>query len=745
MAHGPRKVATPQDDAELSGRVAAGSHIPELQDSHRTSVSYGHSGARDDQDDEKQPAPCRGLTQRIYERISRPDDTDQLSAAKYVTAQAAPAFCLLGTVGFLITLGSITALSTGIALALTSQAVLLVYSVASKDMSMQLFELALIGSVLGVICMDWANAAVPGNARIWQFVVLAMDMQLVAGTSNRAQMLTMGATCIWLVTDSVELAYRLGMYDIEGWSRPPEEMFRERTECARPPCATGLGNGALVASIYLFSLIVDFVATRRFSTGQRIERDRVLASIDIASQVAASLVRFDLDEAAAALDQAGGTLPGALQRSFRDLLSNLASYRPYLPQSCLVEGDEDPQEGNEESSCGETPVGSPANERPTRPWSGSSRHQRPSSGSAMSGSTAPSTSTGRFSPPPDDIPLSPLGRSAGRARKSIAGVGRRAHQVLPKRASLLVCNRRGFLGGYGAARPVGQVTIPQLQGFISSEVESFVAATQSLKGVVDLLSADHMFASFSAALHVSSHRVDATRCGAVLTGLAAAEAPRQKVAAQPASPRHALRQSLRVRDARLSCIPLESAEPAVGMRTVAVCSGLAVCGDFGSASAQRFMVIGGLSSALGMMDRLAARWEVPLLTDGLVQDDIQDFWFTRLRKLVVYPKRGNPAPLKLWEVVGERQVGSDDEWMYALEAAAANPWDQYNAVVHKWAAGKVDEALGEVDANGSELGAMDSAPAIALSALQKAIRNELPPVSTASDAGADAGDPYPLV
>eukprot|EP00665_Eupelagonemidae_sp_cell47_P017463 gene17463-biopygen4257 len=56
-------------------------------------------------------------------------------------------------------------------------------------------------------------------------------------------------------------------------------------------------------------------------------------------------------------------------------------------------------------------------------------------------------------------------------------------------------------------------------------------------------------------------------------------------------------------------------------RTAAACCGKALCGDFGSDTQQQFMSIGGISSLLLVVERLAARWDVAALVDAGVHAD----------------------------------------------------------------------------------------------------------------------------
>eukprot|EP00665_Eupelagonemidae_sp_cell47_P017417 gene17417-biopygen4248 len=87
-----------------------------------------------------------------------------------------------------------------------------------------------------------------------------------------------------------------------------------------------------------------------------------------------------------------------------------------------------------------------------------------------------------------------------------------------------------------------------------------------------------------------------------------------------------------------------SSSPMMGRRA---CSGQALCGDFGSAAQQQFMVIGWVSSLVAVTERVATRWGVRVLVDAAVRADVELHWNCRLRDQVVYAKRGAEEPLLL--------------------------------------------------------------------------------------------------
>eukprot|EP00665_Eupelagonemidae_sp_cell47_P013746 gene13746-biopygen10844 len=129
----------------------------------------------------------------------------------------------------------------------------------------------------------------------------------------------------------------------------------------------------------------------------------------------------------------------------------------------------------------------------------------------------------------------------------------------------------------------------------------------------------------------------------------------------------------------------------------AACSGQALCGDFGGTGQLRFMEIGGMSSLIAAMERLATRWGVSALVDDAVQQDASTGWDCRLHEQVVYAKRGGDSPLLLWQVAGERDEGdaadgAAGEWIYSLAAQPPNPWEEYNDAMRWWIAGRSGDA-----------------------------------------------------
>eukprot|EP01062_Namystynia_karyoxenos_P031983 TRINITY_DN23655_c0_g1_i1.p1 TRINITY_DN23655_c0_g1~~TRINITY_DN23655_c0_g1_i1.p1 ORF type:complete len:318 (+),score=40.56 TRINITY_DN23655_c0_g1_i1:74-1027(+) len=184
----------------------------------------------------------------------------------------------------------------------------------------------LCGLAVAVLFIDAKNAAAMYAFRPWAFIVLIMDMCLALNEPKGSQGFIMCLVTTWTVVYSVEMSYRLGLFDIEGFTDTEEIPV---CDCAAPPCAYGT-FGLFVMPPVLAILLGDYFATRGFAEGLRAEQATMRASVEVAELVAGSLAGFDLDAAGNVLVQAGKDLPHPLACSFGRLLHNLASYRPYL-------------------------------------------------------------------------------------------------------------------------------------------------------------------------------------------------------------------------------------------------------------------------------------------------------------------------------------------------------------------------------------------------------------------------------
>eukprot|EP00756_Hemistasia_phaeocysticola_P055705 Hpha_TRINITY_DN31674_c0_g1::TRINITY_DN31674_c0_g1_i1::g.29138::m.29138 len=171
------------------------------------------------------------------------------------------------------------------------------------------------------------------QGRMWAAVVVVLDAGLVYRRHGTVRAI-LGGTLVYVVVVAFESGTRVGLFDWVGDGEVPDVC-----QCSSPPCADGVVAFRMAVSL-LFVLLADFYITRRFATGMEQQLRRTQASVEVAGEVTAALVRYDVDAAEAACRR-GSDLPTALLESYSTLLSNLRSYKAYLPHSVLVPKEEE--------------------------------------------------------------------------------------------------------------------------------------------------------------------------------------------------------------------------------------------------------------------------------------------------------------------------------------------------------------------------------------------------------------------
>eukprot|EP00756_Hemistasia_phaeocysticola_P030157 Hpha_TRINITY_DN16274_c7_g7::TRINITY_DN16274_c7_g7_i1::g.15875::m.15875 len=350
---------------------------------------------------------------------------------------------------------------------------------AGMDMGTVL-DVALPASVVFILALDLLQAATLQSQR-WSVVVICLDVGLVFNR-DRVPLFAIPLTVIYLLVIAIEAQFRLGIYELPG-----EEP--KLCSCAEPPCSLGAEESLLAFAWLAFVLVIDFYLTRRFAHDLRHQLQRVKSSVEVAAEITRALTRYDVDSAAAAITR-GDDLPEGLAASFLTLVSNLRSYKAYLPHSCLVSEENESEVGAEgEGGADEVTV---------------ALVPRRSSGDSLS-----SHST----------------RSSRHSEQGAAGMqGQIRRAVKRARVSLAAGNMTGYLS-----------STPELAGelnasWITEDVERWCSAVVGAKGVVDLMGGDRRYASFnarqacgghaSAAVGVLSSRGDGEWSGCVVTGQA---------------------------------------------------------------------------------------------------------------------------------------------------------------------------------------------------------------------------------
>eukprot|EP00756_Hemistasia_phaeocysticola_P063622 Hpha_TRINITY_DN709_c0_g1::TRINITY_DN709_c0_g1_i1::g.28999::m.28999 len=236
------------------------------------------------------------------------------------------------------------------------------------------------------------------------------------------------------------------------------------------------------------------------------------------------------------------------------------------------------------------------------------------------------SSADRYEHEQSTVPQSPL---AHNIRKMTARISR---------VSLAAANVIGYL-----SRPE-ELSGHANAAWIAWDVEAWCTAVSEARGIVDLISGDRRFASFNARQSCSEH-------------------PNAAVG-----------------------VLSSRGGPEGWELSGCVATGMAVCGDYGSYASLRFMVLGGLSSLLYPLERVAAGWRTKVLVNGEAHASACYKWDGKLVGAVFHAKCGD-RPIRLYSITSPRgrglEGGGPDEWMYELAKLAAPQHEEANQATEK--------------------------------------------------------------
>eukprot|EP00756_Hemistasia_phaeocysticola_P063714 Hpha_TRINITY_DN718_c0_g2::TRINITY_DN718_c0_g2_i1::g.29009::m.29009 len=178
------------------------------------------------------------------------------------------------------------------------------------DMVMTLDVTLIVLAVTNVL-FDVVQAA-EARERTWQQAVLYLDLALVFNRPHLTPCIIVG-TLAWLLVESSESAFRLGLYDLVSGTDTLGVC-----DCTNTPCASDLlvALGSSIAGGMV--LLIDFYLTRRFATNLSLQFRRVEVSVEVAVEIASALAKYDVDTAETAIAH-GSDLPEELAESFRQL------------------------------------------------------------------------------------------------------------------------------------------------------------------------------------------------------------------------------------------------------------------------------------------------------------------------------------------------------------------------------------------------------------------------------------------
>eukprot|EP00756_Hemistasia_phaeocysticola_P019307 Hpha_TRINITY_DN15650_c8_g1::TRINITY_DN15650_c8_g1_i1::g.98271::m.98271 len=521
--------------------------------------------------------------------------------------------------------------------------VYLAWGMAGRTMS-KIVNVFIICFTAGIILLDlFSVAGIRG--RVWALVVVMLDTALVFDLPQTIPFV-MRLTLLYLLLQSTESVFRFGLYDV---IHPQDPVV---CDCADPPCAAEVVSAYAQMFAGACVLIIDFHLTRGFATNLRLQLRRIESSIEVAGEVTAALARYDVDVAGQAI-MGGKDLPEELACSFLLLLSNLRSYKAFLPHSCLVitcttpleeqVPDEpaslpviepliEPQDTVQSIAIQHSPEGSPQSCAPKADDRGS----RFSGGGSLRSRERSTYSSPQWGSMEGSGHLDIAGSPATFLDEKITAMGERRSSVIKMacrkaRVSLAAANVVGYLSIFK------DLSSESNAAWIAHDVEHWCAAVAGSRGVVDLIGGDRRYASFNARQGCSGH------------ASAAIDILCSRGSGEWTGSGTALEQS------RLSC-----------QWSGCVVSGQAVCGDFGSYSVLRFMVLGGVSASLHPIERVAANWGVVALADGEAFASACYGWDGLLLGALVMQKR--VECLKVYSMTSRlrREERGPEEWMYEI-------------------------------------------------------------------------------
>eukprot|EP01062_Namystynia_karyoxenos_P012151 TRINITY_DN14363_c0_g4_i2.p1 TRINITY_DN14363_c0_g4~~TRINITY_DN14363_c0_g4_i2.p1 ORF type:complete len:614 (+),score=136.12 TRINITY_DN14363_c0_g4_i2:92-1933(+) len=511
----------------------------------------------------------------------------------------------------------------------------------------RLAEFLIIGMIAGLIMADWRNSAILAG-RVWSMAVVMADLGFVVQARSWATNAIIISICLWIVIEAVESALHFGLYD---WAFFADREKPALCDCAFPPCERGPAGAFSLAFFTLFVFFVDFYMTRGFASQMHQQLRMVESSVQVAANITVHLSNYETGRARDVVDgDSGAGLPFRLRDSLQQLITNLETYRPFLPQSCLPHPEE---EGTEGSTEGDGEGCSPRTTQTSGSSAGMSRRGSPPSNmsprtSAVSAESPRSRRRSVCSSPlaAEECEREMSGTSDSPAQQVFRAPSPGANQCAVRAAAVtLACaNRRGFLEEI-TRHAAGSDCARDLSDWLGAAIPSFLHVVTDNKGVVDHISSDHFFASFAAARPCSSHRAAAVRSMFLLKS-AWANVDGQRQRPQVEGSDQGIEQIQCERD--LWSLPT----------SFAICSARSVVGDFGNDQMKKFMVVGSVYWRLLVTDRIAAAGDADIVCDGIVAEDVTSAYELRRMRPVVFRKIAPGKALPLWAVTHKLKASS---------------------------------------------------------------------------------------
>eukprot|EP01065_Artemidia_motanka_P047885 TRINITY_DN7594_c0_g2_i1.p1 TRINITY_DN7594_c0_g2~~TRINITY_DN7594_c0_g2_i1.p1 ORF type:complete len:709 (+),score=249.52 TRINITY_DN7594_c0_g2_i1:66-2192(+) len=579
-------------------------------------------------------------------------------------------------------------------IALLSLIPALVYVLYTRRITLGLCEFSVLGSVAAVIIGD-AGFSLYSESSIVYINVVMLDALLVCQCRQSVAKVVVAVTAAWMFVRAV-----LMVEDVAG--------------ACNDSCVERFSGGYFARALTGFALqtsvfVADFHFTRGFAVSMAEQKALVEASVLVSEQAAVLLSMYETGKTLELLDGPDGeSLPPLLRSALLQLVGNLAVYRPYLPQSCLPDGDSRASDGagaaellqwqpgsarGSASICGRgsaagdeagTAIWSSCREAAgwassgEGGWSGCRETGRWGSGEAVGGGGGGSSADGSMRRSDDRTdrsggPASGLLPATALSPQSLsvrsANAAALSPEMSPTRHLTTASSRRASsrLGSLPSsplsARLASKEVLPRKVSLVTVNARSFLSscgdpdrtAVQVYRDIADFtwaVAAERGVVDWVSGDHLSANFNAARMC---TTHRASAARAAWSVAGEGTK------------------------------RTAAASSGAVLCGDFGTPELRRFMLLGAVFNTLQCLERVAAQLGAVLIDETVGSDaDFGSSFFTALIERLTYPKRGE-KPFFVWQVVGRRESASGpEEWLYELQRQAASPHSDWNMRMYEW-------------------------------------------------------------
>eukprot|EP01065_Artemidia_motanka_P052569 TRINITY_DN9532_c0_g1_i1.p1 TRINITY_DN9532_c0_g1~~TRINITY_DN9532_c0_g1_i1.p1 ORF type:complete len:693 (+),score=141.26 TRINITY_DN9532_c0_g1_i1:90-2081(+) len=603
---------------------------------------------------------CGLLIERLTRPLLRDSDSDLLRNRKHALVTTMLVAFIGSAVGAygLQPFNNVADVGTYVAMAACVLAYLAALSCGFSFSAKVLVGLMFCATIL----IDWMAVA-QARPRTWSFIVPILDGALMLEMSDHVLNSLLGSTLLWMLVTQIDQTVHFGMNEAHNFGG--EYVYPDMCNCAKPPCSETVGAGVNAFITFLMVFLIDYYFTRSFAKSMQQQMRLVQASVLVAYKVTQHLAWYEVDKAqevVGSLD--GAALPDQLRESFEQLLSNLRSYKPYLPHACL-------STDNRTSDCSSLSQSASTRKKDL----GRSMVQQQPSESVSVHATRDDIleRSAETSADAQSWISSSMGSSTSVLYPRVQGSPRSrvGQDPATKNVTLLCVNRVNF--------EAVLATLDVCEWF-TAEVSRFTEPVVRHKGVVDELLADHFFASFNALQSTGMHRAAGSACAVEFMSK-----PERRRSSRRASARVQIRSDASLDDGHT-------------INTAALCSGRALCGDFGNNEMRKFMILGSVSGLLLVLERVSRQLNTKILCDTVVCRDIAQQYKCKLCLYAEFSKFDHGRQFGLYEITGTlRASGEAEEWMYELDKREPNPWAPYNAAMRMWVHGNVPGATAGVE------------------------------------------------